>query len=80
VRPVQELKAYKRISLNKQEKVNAVIAVPQEAFCYYDQKMVFDLHDGDYTVQLGTSCNNILKTFEVKVRNKKLYKATEMQK
>lgn len=80
VRPVQELKAYKRISLNKQEKVNAVIEVPQEAFCYYDQKMVFDLHDGDYTVQLGTSCNNILKTFEVKVRNKKLYKATEMQK
>ena len=69
VRPLQELKAYKRIQLEKKEKVNVLMEVPEEAFCYYDRELRLGMHDGDYTVGIGTSCENILKKFEVSVRD-----------
>jgi ABC-2 type transport system permease protein len=43
-----------------------------DAFLYYDRKMNLGMHDGDYTVMIGTSSEHIVKTFEVKARGGKL--------
>ena len=72
VLPVQELKAYKRVELSKGEKAQLDIHVPNEAFLYYNKKMSYGMHRGDYTVQIGTSCKDIHKTFAVKVRDGKI--------
>ncbi len=72
VMPLKELKAYKRIELRKGEKAELDIHVPNEAFCYYDRRMNLGMHDGDYTVSVGTSCTDIHKAFEVKARGGKL--------
>ena len=72
VMPLKELKAYKRTELKKGEEALLDIHVPNEAFCYYDRRMKLGMHDGDYTVSVGTSCEDILKTFEIKVRDGKL--------
>ncbi|MBE6755645.1 MAG: beta-glucosidase [Ruminococcaceae bacterium] len=72
VMPLKELKAYKRVELKKGGKTEVDIHVPNEAFCYYDRRMNLGMHDGDYTVSVGTSCMDIHKTFEVKVRDSKL--------
>jgi len=72
VMPIQELKAYKRVELEKGEKAQLDICVPNEAFLYYDRKMSYGMHNGDYTVQIGTSCKDIHKTFAVKVREGKI--------
>lgn len=73
VMPVKELRAYKRTELRKGEKTELSIEIPEEAFCYYDRKMNLAMHDGDYSVLIGTSSSDIHKTFEVKVRGKKIY-------
>ncbi len=73
VMPLKELKAYKRVELRKGEKTDVSIFVADEAFCYYDRHMVLGMHNGDFTVSVGTSCTDVKKTFEVKVReNKKI--------
>lgn len=74
VMPVKELKAYKRTELCKGKKANVSIDVPEEAFCYYDKKMHFAMHDGDYSVLVGTSSADICKTFEIKVFNGQIIK------
>ena len=74
VMPLKELKAYKRIELKKGEKTHVSIHVPDEAFCYYDRRMIFGMHNGDFTISVGTSCTDVQKTFEIKVReNKKIF-------
>lgn len=65
--PLKELKAYKRVEVAAGEKVSVAIDVPAEAFFYYDRKMNYGMHSGDYTVSVGTSSADIVKTFEVKV-------------
>ena len=72
VMPLKELKAYKRVELKKGEKTEIDIFVPNEAFCYYDRRMNFGMHRGDYTVSVGTSCMDISKTFNVKARGGRL--------
>lgn len=72
VMPRIELKAYKRVFVQSGDKKAVTIDVPTEAFFYYDRKMVYGMHNGDYTVSVGTSCMDIRKTFEVKVRDGKL--------
>ena len=69
---LKELKAYKRVELKKGEKAELDIHVPHDAFCYYDRNMNLGMHRGDYTVSVGTSCTDIIKTFEVKVRDGRL--------
>ncbi len=68
VMPVKELKAYKRIDLKKKEKKHVTIEVPTEAFFYYDQRLVYGMHDGDYEIMIATSVEDILDSFTVKVR------------
>ncbi len=72
VMPMKELKAYKRITLDKGESADAVITLDAEAFSYFDQELKFGMHNGDYTVMLGNASDNILHKFEVKVRGGKI--------
>ncbi len=72
VMPCIELKAYRRTEAKAGEKVGVTLDVPTDAFRYYDRKMAYGMHDGDYTVMIGTSSTDIRKTFEVKVRGGQL--------
>jgi len=72
VMPIKSLKAYKRVCVAKGETAAAQIVVDREAFCYWDQAMKFDMHDGNYKVMIGNASNNIAHTFEVKVRSGKV--------
>lgn len=70
--PMQELKAYKRVAVAAGEKAAVTVEVPMEAFCYYDRKMNYGAHNGDYTVSVATSCEDVKKTFEISVNDRKL--------
>jgi beta-glucosidase len=72
VLPVKELKAYRRVEIKAGGSQTVTVDVPADAFCYYDRKMNLGMHDGDYTVMIGTSSENIVKAFEVKARGGKL--------
>lgn len=72
VMPRIELKAYKRVEVAAGEKAQVTVTVPNEAFCYYDRKMCYGMHDGDYTVSVATSSKDVHHTFEVRVRNGQL--------
>lgn len=70
--PMIELKAYKRVDVAAGKKADVTVHVPMEAFFYYDRKLNFGPHNGDYTVSVATSCKDVHHTFEVKVRNNRL--------
>ena len=72
VMPLKELKAYKRVFVAAGEGEAVTIQVPNEAFFYYDRKMRYGMHDGDYTVSVATSSADVRHTFEVQVRGGKL--------
>ncbi len=72
VRPVKELKAYKRVEIQKNNEAKISITLDKEAFCYYDENLTFDMHDGEYSVMIGTSSNNIAKTFDIKVKSENI--------
>ena len=69
VMPRMELKAYKRVETKVGEQIAVAIDVPAEAFCYYDRKMNYGMHNGDYKVLVATSSVDVRKTFEVQVRD-----------
>ena len=73
VRPVSELKAYRKTRLHPGEKKRVAIKLDSEAFSYYDEALDYGMFDGDHTVMLGVSCSKILQTFEVSVRDGRLY-------
>ena len=68
VMPLKELKAYKRVEVKKGCREQVSLPLDQEAFSYYNQELTFGMHDGDYTVLIGTASDNIAHSFEVKVR------------
>lgn len=68
VMPVKELKAYKRVEVRRGETVKLSLVLDKDAFSYYDQQLVFGMHDGDYTVHIGRSSASTDAQFEVKVR------------
>ena len=70
--PLKELKAYKRVAVAAGEKVEVTIQVPEEAFCYYDRKLRYGKHNGNYTVSIATSSVDIHETFEVSVEDGKI--------
>lgn len=72
VMPIKELAAYKRIEVKKGECAEAEITVPADAFYYYDRKMVYGIHNGDYDILVGTSSESIIKVFELRVRDKRI--------
>ena len=70
--PLKELKAYKRVAVAAGEKVEVTIQIPEEAFCYYDRKLRYGKHNGNYTVSIATSSVDIHETFEVSVEDGKI--------
>ena len=68
-RPVKELKAYTRVTLQPGEKKTVSIEVTKDALSYYDRYMDYGLFDGAHTLMLGTSSEHILTQFEITVRN-----------
>ena len=69
---LKELKAYKRAEIKKGETTGFEIEVRADAFCYYDRKLNFGMHDGDFTVSVATSSVNVLREFEIRVRDGKI--------
>ena len=72
VRPVKELKAYRRVMLQPGETKRVLLRLEEDAFSYYDRDMVFGLHDGTHTLFVGTSSQEIAAEFAVRVRDGKL--------
>ncbi|MEE1011779.1 MAG: glycoside hydrolase family 3 C-terminal domain-containing protein [Acutalibacteraceae bacterium] len=73
VRPIKELCAYKRVDVRKNDTQQISLVIPDEAFFYLDRNMVYDMHDGDYTVTVGTSSVDTIDTAEIKVRDKQIF-------
>lgn len=73
VRPIKELCAYKRIDVRKNETQQVSLVIPEEAFFYLDRNMVYDMHNGNYTVTVGTSSVDTTDTAEIKVRDKQIF-------
>ena len=69
VRPVKELKGYTRVEIPAGETADACIRLGTQAFCYYDRRMDYGPHNGDYTLALGTSSEDIAASFDVRVRD-----------
>ena len=64
VRPVKELIAYRRVSVEKGGTVRAVLTIPESVLSYYDADMVFGPHGGAFSFLVGTSSEQI--AFEMK--------------
>ena len=69
VMPRIALKGYRRVAVKSGKKVSVSIEILREAFCYYNRKMDYAMHNGDYIVSIGTSSLDIRHTFNVKVRD-----------
>lgn len=69
VMPSKELKAYKRIFVPRGEVKTVELQLTHEAFCYYDRNMKYGMHDGDYKLMIGTSCEDVVYTAEASVRS-----------
>ena len=69
VRPLKELKAYKRIFVKAGENVRNRLSLSAWDLCYWDRDMRFGLHDGCHRLMLGTSCEDIKAVFEISVKD-----------
>ncbi|MBQ5355990.1 MAG: glycoside hydrolase family 3 C-terminal domain-containing protein [Clostridia bacterium] len=65
VRPVKELVAYRRVSVEKGGTVRAVLTIPESVLSYYDADMVFGPHGGAFSFLVGTSSEQI--AFEMRL-------------
>lgn len=74
VRPLKELKAYKRISLEPGQSKREKLALTGDDLKYYDAGMVYGLHNGQHTVMLGTSCEDIVYEGDLSVKDGKIIK------
>lgn len=72
VMPSKELKAYKRVFVSARETKTVELQLTREAFCYYDRNMKYGMHDGDYKVMIGTSCEDIVYTVDASVRSERI--------
>ena len=72
VRPEKELKAYTRVFVPAGETREAVLRLTEDDFSYYDEAMVFGLHNGDHTLILGNSSEDEQAKLEVRVREGKI--------
>lgn len=73
VRPVKELKAYKKIELKAGEKKTETISLDAEAFYYWNLSMDYGLHNGKHCLLIGNSSENIFSSVEITAENGKLY-------
>ncbi len=69
VRPLKELKAYRRVTLKSGETQRVTFTLPAETFYYYDRRMEYGMHDGRHTLFVGTSSDALPIRFELAVQN-----------
>ncbi len=53
VRPLRELKAFKRVSLNAGESREIVLTLPYRSFGFWDRKLKFGVEPGEFKVFIG---------------------------
>ncbi len=66
-RPVKELKAFKRISLQPGEKKTVVFNVPADDLAFYNRNMERKVEPGTFKLMIGNSSENILLEGEFEV-------------
>ena len=49
--------------------ISTYSAIPVPQFEWNDRNMKYGMHDGDYKVMIGTSCEDIVYTVEASVRS-----------
>lgn len=59
-RPVKELKAFKKLFLKKGEKKRVCLELTKENLSFYNAKGEFVFEDGDFRIEVGKSCNDIV--------------------
>lgn len=66
-RPVKELKAFKRITLDPREEVTLYIAIPIEMLAFYDISNNYVVEPGEFELMVGSSSEDIRlkKTFSL---------------
>ena len=69
VRPLKELKAYKRVLLESGESIKSILHISLDDLSYYDIEMKFGLHDGCHSLLLGNSSENTVTVAEVKIKD-----------
>lgn len=58
-RPVKELKAFQRISLNPGEKKTVVFDLTPDSFSFYDINMNYVTEPGEFSIMVGNSSTNL---------------------
>ena len=68
-RPEKELKAFRKVFLRKGASQTVTMHLGREAFCFYDASVHdWRLNPGTYTLYLGESCEDIVKTSAIAVK------------
>lgn len=66
VRPVKELKQYKKVVLAPKESIEVKFLIKREDLYYYTQSMAFNVETGDFNVFVGkNSQENLMASFEL---------------
>lgn len=68
VRPLKELKAYRRVHVMCGESVSVTLKLDERSFSYYNSEMKFGLHSSHNRVVLGTNANDAKAEFEFDIR------------
>lgn len=68
-RPTKELKAFEKVELKAKETKNVILALPKEALAYYsEEQQKFVVEDGEYTIFVGKSVQDICLTEKVEIK------------
>ena len=68
LRPLKELKGFKKVSLNSGESKSIQIDIPVKDFAFFDdKKMNWKLETGQFKLMIGTSSKNIINTTKIDV-------------
>jgi beta-glucosidase len=60
VRPVKELKDFKKIMLRKGETKTLTFVIDNNKLCFYDRKLEYRSEDGEFDIMIGPSSDDIL--------------------
>lgn len=67
-RPLKELKAFRRITLQPGETQRVVLTLEGRDFGYWNRELVFEIGHADYEIMLGNASDNILYRANIKVK------------
>ncbi len=70
-RPIKELKAFEKVYLKKGEEKEVLFTLTKDDLSYYDNFGEFIFESGDFKIEIGKSCNNIVFESIEKIEFKK---------